>query len=501
MTTSRRAFLKGAVAVSSAAALGSPTLRRAGASTVNLGPISTPSLKPVPGISGIDHVVVVMMENRSFDHFMGWFPGANGIGLRPDGSVKDERRFESFAYTDRSGKTQSIYHNLAWNACGLQDQDHGYTGGRIQWNHGKMDGFLQDPENTDFSLSYYLADQRAFSSPLAMNFTVCDNYFCSYLGPTWPNRFFQHAAQTDRQNDTVHPDASKSPVYPAQMPSIWDQFNQPGGPTGRYYFSDLPFLGLWGKRYLPISAQYPEFLADAAAGTLPNFSIVDPRFEDEGSGTSGDDHPLSDIRAGDAFLSEVFHAVANGPGWSKTLMIINYDEWGGFFDHVAPPYVAPGNQILDLEDVVRDPRTGRITKVLAGFRVPCILASPFTRGSAAGPRVNHYAFDHTSILRFAEWNWKLRPLTPRDASIPETGASTKALTNLRYALNLAHPDTSVPTDIPELAPFVSSGCDIPGAPAGGPSGGGQQIPDPPAAAARGQAWESLKTSGLLAGWL
>jgi phospholipase C len=491
----RRSLLKGAAVASGAALLGS---RGAAASTatkrfVNAGPISLDAMTAIDSRrSPIEHVVVVMMENRSFDHFLGWLPGANGIGLDPDGTIVDERRFESLRFPDRSGKLHRIYHDTQLNACGEADQDHGYTGGRIQWNHGKMNGFLIDPDNTGFSLSYYLAGARAFSSPLAMQYTVCDNYFCSYLGPTWPNRFFQHAAQTDRQNNTTSPDSSSAPASPSAVATIWDQLNQSGGPTGRYYFSDLPFLALWGQKYLPISAPYPQFLADAAAGNLPNFSVVDPRFEDEGSGTSGDDHPLADLRAGDSFLSEVFHAVAGGPKWANTLLVINYDEWGGFFDHVAPPRVAPGNQTLDTEDVVRDPKTHRITKVLAGFRVPCILVSPFTKGSLDRPRISSYAYDHTSVLRFVEWNWGLHPLTPRDASIPLAGASRKALSNLRYALDFAHPRLKVP-DLKELAPFVSTGCDIPGMPKGGPTVGDAAAPERPT-------WDALKASGLLSGW-
>jgi phospholipase C len=184
------------------------------------------------------------------------------------------------------------------------------------------------------------------------------------------------------------------------------------------------------------------------------------------------------------------------------MMIVNYDEWGGFFDHVRPPVVAPGNQTLDLQDVTRNSR-GVITGVLAGFRVPCIIASPFARAHRGASRVSSYAYDHTSILRFVEWNWGLRPLTPRDASIPMTGASTTALTNLRYALDFSHPDPKVP-DLPELAPFVSSGCDVPGMPAGGPTAGGGPTPSTsstPAAPTSLPGWEDLKNAGLLDGWL
>ena len=152
------------------------------------------------------------------------------------------------------------------------------------------------------------------------------------------------------------------------------------GRAGRYYFSDVPFVALWGSKYVSISADYSQFLADAAAGTLPNVSFIDPRFEDESNGTSGDDHPLADLRAGDAFLSEIFHALATGPQWSSTVLIINYDEWGGFFEHVVPGRVTAGVPIGASPSTGVDTDLDSEGRTLLGFRVPCIIASPFTKG-------------------------------------------------------------------------------------------------------------------------
>ena len=172
-----------------------------------------------------------MMENRSFDHFLGWLPHADG-------------RQAGLAYPDAQGTSHPTFHQTQFSGCGFTDPDHSYEGGRLQYNNGKMNGFLTDTQNDSFAISYYEAKDRPFMSRLAQAYTTCDRYFCSILGPTYPNRFFQHAAQTDRLDDAL---------TVSKLPAIWDQLNHPGGPTGRYYYSDFPFTALWGTKYLPIS--------------------------------------------------------------------------------------------------------------------------------------------------------------------------------------------------------------------------------------------------------
>jgi phospholipase C len=191
---------------------------------------------------------------------------------------------------------------------------------------------------------------------------------------------------------------------------------RPAGLEGRYYFSDLPFLALWGSKYLSIGRPFVDFLADAAAGTLPQVSFVEPRFLGEQAGLSNDDHPFADIRNGQAFMNLVYSAVTQGPAWSKTVFVINYDEWGGFFDHVPPPTapIPPADQIAGNEDG------------LLGFRTPCLVISPFARRE----HVAHQVFDHTSVLKLIEWRWGLDPLTVRD----------ETANNLADALQFAAPD-------------------------------------------------------------
>jgi phospholipase C len=225
-----------------------------------------------------------------------------------------------------------------------------------------------------------------------------------------------HCAQTDRlHNNTTF----------AKMPSIWDrlaakQISQ------AYYYSDLPFAVLLGTHAPRSIKQYPQFLIDCAAGNLPAVSFVEPRFQDEEQGLSSDDHPHADIRAGEDFMNQVYDAVRNGPDWSSTVLVITYDEWGGFFDHVPPGHAA---------DVSR--KTS-----LRGFRVPTVVISPFARRGF----VSHQTFDHTSILKMIEWRFGLKALTPRD----------RHARNLATALDFAHPSTSSPTY--HVPAFTSTGC-------------------------------------------
>ena len=150
------------------------------------------------------------------------------------------------------------------------------------------------------------------------------------MAETFPNRIYQHAAQTDRLSNST---------TISKLPTIWDRLAD-HSISRRYYYSDIPLLALWGSKYLSISAPIAQFFADCLAGTLPHVSVVEPRFLGESQGLSNDDHPFADIRNGEAFLNSVYAAVTSSPSWRNTVLIINFDEWGGFFEHV-PPTAAP----------------------------------------------------------------------------------------------------------------------------------------------------------------
>src|SRR5215475_13725573 len=188
---------------------------------------------PLPEQSGIQHIVVVMMENRSFDHLLGWLPGANG-------------RQAGLNYLDSAGEAHPTHRLTTYVGCSHPDPDHSYAGGRSEYDDGNMDGWLRTSTNDTFSIGYYEEADLPFYAALARNFTTLDNYFASILSSTFPNRVFQHAAQTDRLSNTL--DLST-------LPTIWDSLAA-AGVSHRYYYSNVPFLALWGIKYLGISALF-----------------------------------------------------------------------------------------------------------------------------------------------------------------------------------------------------------------------------------------------------
>jgi phospholipase C len=396
---SRRQLLAGAAGAAGVA--GAAAVGGLGAT-----PASAATVLPAPDASGIDHIIVVMMENRSFDHYLGWVDGADG-------------RQAGLSFLDREGKSHETHRLTDFQGCSNPDPDHSFEGGRVQLNDGACDGWLRSGESDEFSIGYYTDADLAFYGNAVPYWTTFDRYFSATMAETYPNRFYQHSAQTDRVHNSTDI---------ALMPTIWDRLAD-AGVTNKYYFCDVPFVALYGAKYLPISHAYQEFLADAKAGTLPSVSFIDPKFQDEGTGSSADDHPHADIRAGQFFINQIYEAVTASPAWGRTLLVVNYDEWGGFYDHVVPE-TAP--------DARPDLGTG-----LRGFRTPCLMVSPRARRH----HVAHDTYDHASVLKMIEWRWDLPALTARDA----------AARNLAEVLDFTRPPDLTAPRWP-VSPAVSLPC-------------------------------------------
>ncbi len=347
---------------------------------------------PAPGRMPIDTFVVLMMENRSFDHYFGWHP-------------KADARNSGLRYPTPGGGKASTYRLTPdFQGCGHPDPDHGWTGGRFQWNRGRNDRFVFGNEagtgSDEFAIGYYLKQDIPFIPSAADRYTLYDRWFCSIMASTYPNRHYQWGAQNGGQKSNLFPPQTEEAVG-FTWETIFDRAVSRGLSVG-YYASDLPFAGLYGSRGIAWTRPMHRFYLDAAQGNLPNICFVDPPFRDGGGGggLSADEHPHGDIRLGQAFMADVTNAFVEGPQYERGAMFINYDEWGGFFDHVPPPFV-PDDR-ANRRDIQEDWR-------LAGFRIPGVAISPWTRGG----RVSHMNVTHESILKLISYRFQLGHLNKR----------------------------------------------------------------------------------------
>ena len=187
--------------------------------------------------------------------------------------------------------------------------------------------------NDEFALTYFNRNELGFIHAAAQNYTSFDRWFCSVLASTYPNRHYKWGAQSGgNKNNRIPADSAGE-----QWETIFDRALK-RGLSARYYNSDLPFSALYGPRGASWTSPISRYYQDCAAGTLPNISFVDPPFKDGGGGDglSADEHPLGDVRLGQAFMADVVNAFVRSPNYRRGAMFVVYDEWGGFFDHVAP---------------------------------------------------------------------------------------------------------------------------------------------------------------------
>ncbi|MHB8262512.1 MAG: phospholipase C [Acidimicrobiales bacterium] len=348
-------------------------------------------------IPQIDHIVVVMMENRSYDTILGMLSRGDGFTLGSSGQPTN---------TNPNGKGQYI------EAFHLPTECRSYTTPTNTWNPtheaydgGKLDGFVTNG-NGPAAMGYYTGSDIPFTESLASTFPINDRYFCSLLGPTFPNRRYLISGTSCGLVDdftTFYDIPSDVDSHPANG-TIFDHLNK-HSISWKNYFPVFPTIALYpyllaqnvGK-YVPIE----EFFSDASSGNLPSVSLVDPDYltNSEGEG--------QDIQFGDNFLASVVNAVMKGPKWSKTLLVWTYDEAGGYYDHVVPPSAPIPDSVppaLTSSDI-------KATFDRYGIRVPMGLVSPYAKKNYVSSSVS----DHTSILRLIETKWNLPALTKRDAA-------------------------------------------------------------------------------------
>jgi phospholipase C len=382
------------------------TRAQAPSCTFGAGALPADTLPP-GGLHGdqipIEHIVVIMQENRSYDHYFGRLRKKSGP---PRGSSNPD---------PTGGDPIKPFHTHLY--CEVDDLDHSWNGTHHEVNGGAMDGFTaenvtsNDPKGQR-AMGYYTKRDLPYYYKLYKKFAMGDRYFCSLLSQTFPNRYYLLAGTSFGEIRNNIPDLG-GPQYTAR--TIFNLMDEAVPQVSwKVYYSDLPFAAIFGYvRQNRLGNLYTmgsndatnPLLLDAANGTLPQVAYVDPSFAGE---TENDEHPPTNIQLGQAFTAKIINAIMNGPNWSNTVIFLTYDEHGGFWDHVPPPPACLPDNIpptLNGGDV-----PGMFDNY--GVRVPMVAISPYSRRAF----VSHTVYDHTSILRFIENRFDLPALTARDAN-------------------------------------------------------------------------------------
>jgi phospholipase C len=341
-------------------------------------------------LAQIEHIVVVMMENHSFDNYFGMLGRGDGFRL-------DRHGRPTATNPDASGRPVRAYH--APSTCQANyDVSQSWTASHVAWDGGRMDRFVRGTSAD--AMAYWTGADLPFYYSLGRTFPLCDRYFASTMAQTYPNRRFLMAATALGQVSDPLPGPTDPPPPNG---TIFDRLNA-HGISWTNYFTDLatcmlfPSVPLNNPQHLAPSAQ---FFVDAAAGTLPSFSIVDTEFNE-----ASEENP-QDVQTGEEFAARVVNAAMSGPGWDKTVLIWTYDEHGGYYDHVAPPRaVRPDGVLPEVSQTYGDLYS------YYGLRVPAVVVSAWAKRN----HVSHVVHDHTSILKLVETKWNLPALTYRDAN-------------------------------------------------------------------------------------
>ena len=445
----------------------------AGLAFGGLGPSALRALAapPVCGkLSDIEHVVILIQENRSFDHYFGTYRGVRGFS---DPNVPQSQGLPVWYQSDNGlmpafGPPSGYlapFRIDSFNAAGTgectNDITHDWAPQHAAWNSGAMDQFLKahlddtaNAANAPMTMGYYSRADIAYYYALADAFTLCDAYHCSVIGPTDPNRLMSMSATIDpaglnggpwlqtELNRTPFLFTLTWPTYPEQLQANGVSWKVYSDPSGHYGDNVLAYFKNYTNPVLQANAFAPTFLshgapgtfeADCIAGTLPQVSwVLAPLIDSE--------HPPAPTVWGEASTAQVLNALTGNPAlWAKTVLFVTHDENGGFFDHVPPPTAPPGTpgEYITAAAGLHQPAPrdagGIAGPIGLGFRVPLLVCSPFSRGGF----VCHDTFDHTSLLLFLERRFGVE--------VPNiTAWRRQTVGDLTAALNMAAVDASVP---------------------------------------------------------
>ncbi len=391
------------------------------------------------GLANIEHFVVLMLENRSFDSMLGQlypnsptFDGLSGTEANPDTTGAPISVWCGNGTDEDSMRVPNPDPGELWTD--INTQLFGTPVPPSPAPAPTMDGFVKSyltQKGTPVGknvMHYYTPKQVPVLSGLAQKFAVCDRWFASAPCQTWPNRWFVHAATADGHENN-------QPIHLPDVDTIYNRFEQAGMHDWTIYFHDLAQAHAL-LRLLPLSDHfhpYSRFAADCQSGTLPTYSFIEPQYYPDLFNSENDQHPPSVVTLGEQLIADVYNCLRASKQWTTSLLIITYDEHGGCYDHVPPPAAVP-------------PAPAAPGQVFAfdryGVRVPAVVVSPYIQPGTKFRSPGAVPFDHTSIIatlrkRFPQLGG---PLTARDAAAPD----------LESVLTLATPDNKGPPRIKAL---------------------------------------------------
>ncbi len=418
----------------------------------------------MPGnLQNIQRFVVLMLENRSFDHLLGnlkpLIPAIDGVTGSEFSNFPDPNNPQPPPVTTGPATGFAMPFDPPHEFCDVQKQLFG-PDPTVQLCSNPpvvpapMNGFLNTANSAATAaavpadgfrvMEFFKPAQLSVMSTLAQEFALFNYWYSSLPGPTWPNRFFVHAATSGGLVDS--PGTEQIVVgFSFASSTIYHALSD-AGKDWRIYHGGLPqSAGIDSLRFAyidPFTRHFREmkyFVNDVNAGILPEYTFIEPQYDTGGNFVNGNSmHPLNDVRKGESLVKLVYETLRNSPKyWADTMFIITFDEHGGFFDHVPPPPAAPTGDDTTYANPGHPFNFNRY-----GIRVPTIVISAYTRKGTligANPVDPNTVFDHTSILATVEEKFGLPALTQRD----------KAANTLDVAVNLTTPRTDAPLALPD----------------------------------------------------
>ncbi len=401
----RRTLIRAGAAAGAAFTLASPGLPAWARPVADLAALRKPGSRPFPrrregehSIKQIQHVVVVMMEDHSFDSILGMLPHRVRSRRHVDGLPVSRTGMQLAVNSDGQGLPYRA--SRAPTVCPPSNVTKTWNASHVAWDNGRNDGFVRasSPE----AMTFFDQSDLPFTYSLATHFPVGERYFSSVLAETYPNRRFLFSGTA---SGLVATDLPLSLRVPAANGTIFDRLDHLGI-SWKSYFTDGPTMAIIPgtvtpkrlRKIVPIRQYYK----DAAAGRLPQVSFVEPDFR------ASSEHYPQDVQFGEQFAAKVVHALLASPNWRHAALFLTYDEHGGFFDHVPPPSAVAPDSIAPMLNPGDIP--GSYDRY--GFRVPLIAVSPYAKRNY----VSRVVQDHTSILRFIETVWNIGAITYRDAN-------------------------------------------------------------------------------------